>query len=81
MGWRSWLPSLTKQTACLPVARLMPMPSGMVIRNMVSGGAMVPPIVADTLAKIHAALPPNLVRSDRQPANPPEVVEIWFADT
>jgi hypothetical protein len=35
----------------------------------------------DTLAEIHAALPPNLVRSDRQPANPPKVVEIWFADT
>jgi hypothetical protein len=38
-------------------------------------------LVADTLADIHAALPPNLVCSDRQPANPPEVVEIWFADT
>jgi len=38
-------------------------------------------LVADTLGEIHAALPPNLVRSNRQPANPPEVVEIWFAQT
>jgi hypothetical protein len=38
-------------------------------------------LVGDTLAEIHAALPPNLVRKNRQPAHPPEVVEIWFADT
>ena len=35
-------------------------------------------LVADTLAGIHAQLPPGLARSDRQPADPPEVVEIWF---
>jgi hypothetical protein len=38
-------------------------------------------LVADTLAEIHAALPPNLVRTDRQPVSPPEVIEIWFADS
>jgi hypothetical protein len=38
-------------------------------------------LVADTLAEIHTALPPGMVRKDRQLANPPEVVEIWFADT
>jgi hypothetical protein len=37
-------------------------------------------IVADTLAEVQAALPPNLVRKDRQSAHPPEVVEICFAD-
>ena len=26
-----------------------------------------------------AQLPPGLVRSERQPAGPPEVVKIWFA--
>ncbi len=36
-------------------------------------------LVADTLAEIHAALPARLVRSERQPADPPEVVEIWFS--
>jgi hypothetical protein len=35
-------------------------------------------LVADTLAGIHAQLPPRLVRARRQPADPPEVVEIWF---
>jgi hypothetical protein len=35
-------------------------------------------LVADTLAEIHAQLPPHLVRAGRQPADPPEVVEIWF---
>ena len=35
-------------------------------------------LVADTLAEIHAQLPAALARSERQPADPPEVVEIWF---
>ena len=36
-------------------------------------------LVADTLAELHAQLPPYLARAGRQPADPPEVVEIWFA--
>ena len=35
-------------------------------------------LVADTLAEIHAQLPPYLARAERQPADPLEVVEIWF---
>ena len=35
-------------------------------------------LVADTLAGIHAQLPAGLTRAGRQPADPPEVVEIWF---
>ena len=35
-------------------------------------------LLADTLAEVHARLPPYLVRSERQPADPLEVVEIWF---
>jgi len=35
-------------------------------------------LVADTLAEVHAQLPPYLTRAERQPADPPEVVEIWF---
>ena len=34
--------------------------------------------VADTLAEIHEALPQALKRAARQPADPPEVVEVWF---
>ncbi len=36
-------------------------------------------IVADSLAEIQEQLPPGLVRSGRQPADPPDVVEIWFS--
>jgi hypothetical protein len=33
-------------------------------------------MVADTLAEIHEMLPPGLLRSERQPLDPPDVVEI-----
>ena len=36
-------------------------------------------LIADSLAELQAMLPPHLVRSERQPAEPPEVVEIWFS--
>ena len=37
-------------------------------------------LLADTLAGIRELLPPGLVRSERRPVDPPEVVEIWFAE-
>jgi hypothetical protein len=33
-------------------------------------------LLADTLGELHGQLPPGL--ADRQPADPPEVLEIWF---
>jgi hypothetical protein len=36
-------------------------------------------LLANTLAGIRDLLPPGLVRSERMPGDPPEVVEIWFA--
>ncbi len=36
-------------------------------------------LLADTLAEIRAALPLYLERSPRQPADLPEVVEVWFS--
>jgi hypothetical protein len=36
-------------------------------------------LLADTLGGVQEQLPPGLVRSERQPADPPEVVEVWFA--
>jgi hypothetical protein len=36
-------------------------------------------LMSDTLAEIHAKLPLPLARKARQPVDPPEVVEIWFA--
>jgi hypothetical protein len=35
-------------------------------------------MLADTLAGLQAQLPAGLTRTDRQPADPPEVVEVWF---
>jgi hypothetical protein len=37
-------------------------------------------LIADTLADIQAALPPGLDCTERQPTDPPEVVEIWLAE-
>jgi hypothetical protein len=36
-------------------------------------------LAAGTLASVQDQLPPGLVRAERQPADPPEVVEIWFS--
>ena len=36
-------------------------------------------LLADTLAGIREQLSPGPVRAERQPTDPPEVVEIWFA--
>ena len=36
-------------------------------------------LVADTLAELQEMLPPDLERLLRQPADPPEVVEMWFS--
>jgi hypothetical protein len=38
-------------------------------------------LLADTLAGLHAQLPSGMGWSDRQPADPPEVLEIWFLPT
>ena len=35
-------------------------------------------LLADTLAGLRAQRPTGLTRTDRQPAAPPEVVEVWF---
>jgi hypothetical protein len=35
-------------------------------------------LLADTLGELHSQLPPGGMRSARQPADPPEIVEVWF---
>jgi hypothetical protein len=52
---------------------------GKVIARLSAGTPTPYVLLADTLAEIHAALPAGLVRSDRQPSDPPEVVEIWLS--
>ena len=50
-------------------------------RLVTSGSASSPYLLlADSLAGIREMLPPGLVRSERMPADPPEVSEIWFAE-
>ncbi|HXE18657.1 MAG TPA: hypothetical protein VN629_03530 [Castellaniella sp.] len=49
-----------------------------IVAHLVIGTPSSYVFVADTLAEIHAMLPSGLVRSDRQPADPPEVLEAWF---
>ena len=49
-------------------------------RLATSGAAPSPYLLlAATLAGIRELLPPGLVRSERMPVDPPDVVESWFA--
>jgi hypothetical protein len=52
---------------------------GKVTARLVTGGPSFYVLVADTLADVRIQLPPLLERSERQPTDLPEVVEIWFS--
>src|SRR3954454_9505479 len=49
--------------------------------GMATSGAMPSPylLLADSLAGIRDQLPPGLVRSERMPVDPPEVLDFCFA--
>lgn len=51
---------------------------GKVVARLLSGNPCPYVLVADTLAEIHALLPPGLSRARHKPRDPPEVLEIWF---
>ena len=53
---------------------------GKVTARLVTGRAVTLHPGHQSLAEIQAALPHGLVRTERQQADPPEVVEIWFAE-
>jgi hypothetical protein len=54
---------------------------GKVTARLVTTAGQAPYVlVADSLAEIHTVLPPGLVRTEREPVDPPGVVEIWFAE-
>jgi hypothetical protein len=56
-------------------------PNRYAARLVTSGQAAWPYLLlADTLGGIQAMQPPGLVRSERMPGDPPEVVEIWFVE-
>ncbi len=69
--------SRTHVVAGWVVMRDQPQP-GAFIARLVTDTPTSYVLTADTLAGIHDQLPPGLVRSDRQPAEPPDLVEIWF---
>jgi hypothetical protein len=55
-------------------------PDRYAVRLLTPGSAPSPYLLlADTLAGIQTLLPPGLVRLERMPGDPPEVVEIWLA--
>lgn len=51
---------------------------GMFIARLVTDSPTPYLLMADTLGGLHAQLPLGLAHSERQPADPPEVVEMWF---
>jgi hypothetical protein len=50
------------------------------VARLVTSAASPYVLVADTLAEVQAALPYGLKRSARQPADLPDVIEVWFAE-
>ena len=50
------------------------------VARLVTAAASPYILVADTLAEVQAARPHGLRRSARQPADLPDVVEVWFAE-
>jgi hypothetical protein len=48
------------------------------IARLATTGPLPYVLIGETLAAVQEQLPPGLVRSERQPVNPPEVVELWF---
>jgi hypothetical protein len=60
------------------VMRDLPEYPGALVARLVTDAPTVYILLGHTLAEIHAQLPPGLERSDRQPADPAEVVEVWF---
>jgi hypothetical protein len=48
------------------------------IARLVTDGPTPYVLRGHTLAEVQAQLPPGLGRTERQPSDPPDVVEIWF---
>jgi hypothetical protein len=54
---------------------------GQFVARLVTDAPTVYLLLAETLGGLHAQLPSGMRWSDRQPADPPEVVEFWFLPT
>jgi hypothetical protein len=60
------------------VVRDQPSPGAFTAR-LAAGAPTTYVVQAETLADLQAALPAGLERSERQPNDPPDLVEVWFA--
>jgi hypothetical protein len=56
----------------------LPEHPGKLAARLVTEGPTPYILLADTLAELHAQLPPHLMRTERHPAEPLQLVEIWF---
>ena len=54
-------------------------PGAVVARFATTTALSIYVMVADDAAELRAMLPPVLIRSQRQPGDPEDVVEIWFS--
>ena len=54
---------------------------GQFVARLVTNGPTPYVLLADTLARLQAKIPPGTRCSGRSPADPPEVLEIWFVPT
>jgi hypothetical protein len=53
---------------------------GTFMARLVTGAPTPYVLLADTPAGLYDQLPLGLTRTDRQPADPQEIVEVWFPD-
>ena len=60
------------------IFRGLPEYPGAMVARLVTSAPTSYVLVGHTLPELIAQLPPGLTRSARQPADPPEVVEVWF---
>jgi hypothetical protein len=52
---------------------------GDLVARLVTDGLTPYVLLADSLAGLHAQLPPGLTRTGRQPSDPPELIEVWVS--
>jgi hypothetical protein len=53
---------------------------GVLVARLITDGATPYVLTAATLPELRAMLPPGLERSDRQPADPEDVLELWVGE-
>jgi len=52
---------------------------GKIVARLATSPLTIYVMLANTLEELHAMLPAGLVHSPREPADPPEVMEVWFS--